>query len=492
MKVALLAGLAAGIPLCFVAIFCVFYRLYCKRDRREDNIILGQGRKLWRKSYEVVGSSHESLSIPKHAPKVVSKFVQDSPQLSSTSTSAHISPIEDQLCLTEDDDDDDNSSLSNYRTAPDELYSPECPSVESRDTIELISLSPVKTSYTSENRSDPYVKDIPPLQEHRRIPSIRVVDENKDVLFKLDAKPNSSHREKRREDKIPLNLPSSVIQGNRHHPCSRPGMIDVSILYKQTTCELFLKVNKAIDLPVKDLRNNTSSAFVKLYVLPSRRYNYTTNIVSKCLNPVFNESFAIGGLTLMEILQLTIQFLVIHHEPIHRNIMIGELSLPLVNYEFVDEELTLCQNLREHKPKPVLGELLVSVCHQPLASKLSVTVVQARNLPKISNYGIGDPYVKVELFFNSKRLCKKKTRTKKKTTNPRFVQLFTFDLEASYIALESLILVMTILVKDPGGCHEKIGQVVLSSLTGGSAFAQWNEVIQNPHVPIEKWQMIHE
>ncbi|CAB4020902.1 synaptotagmin-4-like isoform X2 [Paramuricea clavata] len=491
MKVALLAGLAAGIPLCFVGIVCVFYRLYCKRDRRKDNIILGQGRKLWRKSYEVVGSSHESLAIPKHAPKVVSKFVQDSPQLSSTSTSTHISALEDQLCLTEDDDDDDNSSLSNYRTAPDEVYSPECPSVESRDTIELISLSPVKASYSAENRSD-HIIDIPLPQEPRKIPSIRVMDENKDVLFKLDAKPNSLHSEKRREDKIPLHLPSSVIQRNRYHPCSSPGMIDVSILYKQTTCELFLKVNRAIDLPVKDLRNNTSSPFVKLYVLPSRRYNYATNIISKCLNPAFDDSFAIGGLTLMEILQLTIQFLVIHHEPIHRNIMIGELLLPLVNYEFVDEELTLCQPLREYKPQPVLGELLVSVCHQPLASKLSVTVVQARNLPKISNYGIGDPYVKVELFFNSKRLCKKKTRTKKKTTNPRFVQTFTFDLEASYIVLESLILVMTILVKDPGGCHEKVGQVVLSSLTAGSAFAQWNEVIQNPHVPIEKWQMIHE
>ena len=255
---------------------------------------------------------------------------------------------------------------------------------------------------------------------------------------------------------------------------------------------MYLQVNRGINLAVKDLRNNTSSPFVKLYVLPSRRYNYTTNTISKCLNPVFNESFAIGGLTLMEILQLTIQFLVVHHEPVHRNCMIGELLVPLVNYEFVDEEVTLCQNLREYKPQPVLGELLVSVCHQPLASKLSVTIVQARNLPKISNYGIGDPYVKVELFFNSKRLCKKKTRTKKKTTNPRFVQTFTFDLEASYIALESLILVMTVLVKDPGGCHEKVGQVVLSSLTAGSAFAQWNEVIQNPHVPVEKWQIIHE
>ena len=379
---ALLAGLAAGIPLCFVGIVCVFYRLYCKRNRRENNIILGRSRKLWRKSYEIVGSSHESLAIPKHAPKVVSKFVQDSPQLSSTSTSTRISPLEDQLCLTEDDDDDDNSSLSNYRTAPDELYSPDCPLVESTDTIELISLSPVKASYTAENHSTAHhIIDV--AQEPRKIPSIQVVDENKDVLFKLDAEPNSLQRGKRRDDKIPLHLPSSVIQGNRHHQYSSLGMIDVSILYKQTTCELFLKVrktqkiflffslvlffvilllcellnvfqvNRGIDFPVKDLRNNTSSPFVKLYVLPSRRYNYTTNTISKCLNPVFNESFAIGGLTLMEILQLTIQFLVVHHEPIHRNSMIGELVLPLVNYEFVDEELTLCQNLREYKPQPV-------------------------------------------------------------------------------------------------------------------------------------------
>ena len=263
---ALLAGLAAGIPLCFVGIVCVFYRLYCKRDRRQDNIILGKGRKLWRKSYEVVGSSHESLAIPKHAPKVVSKFVQDSPQLSSTSTSTRISPLEDQLCLTEDDDDDDNSSLSNYRTAPDELYSPECPLVDSRDTIELISLSPVKASCTAENHSTAdHIIDIP--QQPRKIPSIRVVDENKDVLFKLDAKPNSLQRGKRRDDKIPLHLSSSVIQGNKHHQYSSPGMIDVSILYKQTTCELFLKVKLEINLVLLQLNFFSCISFFAFYFI---------------------------------------------------------------------------------------------------------------------------------------------------------------------------------------------------------------------------------
>lgn len=37
----------------------------------------------------------------------------------------------------------------------------------------------------------------------------------------------------------------------------------------------------------------------------------------------------------------------------------------------------------------ILGELHLSVCHQPLSSKLSVTVLEARNLPKISSLNIG-------------------------------------------------------------------------------------------------------
>ena len=103
-----------------------------------------------------------------------------------------------------------------------------------------------------------------------------------------------------------------------------------------------------------------------------------------------------------------------------------------------------------------------------------------------------DPYVKVELFFNSRRIFKKKTRTKKRTTNPRFMQTFTFELQSPNVLLESVILVMTVLVLDPGGCHEKVGQVVLSSMTEGPAAAQWNEVFANPHIPIERWQMIYE
>ncbi|KAJ7360138.1 hypothetical protein OS493_018124 [Desmophyllum pertusum] len=140
----------------------------------------------------------------------------------------------------------------------------------------------------------------------------------------------------------------------------------------------------------------------------------------------------------------------------------------------------------------ILGELHMSVCHQPLSSKLSVTVLEARNLPKISSLNIGDPYVKVELFSASHRVAKKKTRVKKKTVNPKFAQTFTFDLGGKLL-LDHMTLMFTVLVQDSSGCHERIGQVVLSTAAGdGPEFDHWSQVICNPHCPIDQWHMIHE
>lgn len=103
-----------------------------------------------------------------------------------------------------------------------------------------------------------------------------------------------------------------------------------------------------------------------------------------------------------------------------------------------------------------------------------------------------DPYVKVELFSANRRVAKKKTRVKKKTVNPKFAQTFTFDLGGK-LALDHMTLMFTVLVQDSSGCHERIGQVVLSTAAGdGPEFDHWSQVICNPHCPIDQWHMIHE
>lgn len=103
-----------------------------------------------------------------------------------------------------------------------------------------------------------------------------------------------------------------------------------------------------------------------------------------------------------------------------------------------------------------------------------------------------DPYVKVELFSANRRVAKKKTRVKKKTVNPKFAQTFTFDLGGK-LPLDHMTLMFTVLVQDSSGCHERIGQVVLSTAAGdGPEFDHWSQVICNPHCPIDQWHMIHE
>merc|ERR1712203_121436 len=66
------------------------------------------------------------------------------------------------------------------------------------------------------------------------------------------------------------------------------------------------------------------------------------------------------------------------------------------------------------------GELLVSLCYQPAAGRVTVVVLKARNLPKMYITGMSDPYVKIYLLHKDQRISKKKTHVKKRTLNPVF------------------------------------------------------------------------
>lgn len=74
------------------------------------------------------------------------------------------------------------------------------------------------------------------------------------------------------------------------------------------------------------------------------------------------------------------------------------------------------------------GELLVSLCWQPINSRLKVVVLKAQNLPKMDVTGLADPYVKIYLLYNNQRIVKRKTQTKKRTLSPVFNESFIFDI----------------------------------------------------------------
>ncbi len=108
-----------------------------------------------------------------------------------------------------------------------------------------------------------------------------------------------------------------------------------------------------------------------------------------------------------------------------------------------------------------LGDICLSLRYVPTAGKLTVVVLEAKNLKKMDVGGLSgerrytdtshntdlksiqtlficstDPYVKIHLMQNGKRLKKKKTTIKKNTLNPYYNQSFSFEVPSEQIQVE--------------------------------------------------------
>lgn len=73
----------------------------------------------------------------------------------------------------------------------------------------------------------------------------------------------------------------------------------------------------------------------------------------------------------------------------------------------------------------------------PTAGKLTVVILEAKNLKKMDVGGLSDPYVKIVLMMNGKRLKKKKTSIKKCTLNPYYNESFAFEVPFEQIQVRN-------------------------------------------------------
>lgn len=94
-----------------------------------------------------------------------------------------------------------------------------------------------------------------------------------------------------------------------------------------------------------------------------------------------------------------------------------------------------------------LGDICFSLRYVPTAGKLTVVILEAKNLKKMDVGGLSDPYVKIALMQNGKRLKKKKTSIKKCTLNPYYNESFTFEVPFEQIQVRKRIyLIINILI----------------------------------------------
>uniref|UniRef100_A0A3B4BBB5 C2 domain-containing protein n=1 Tax=Periophthalmus magnuspinnatus TaxID=409849 RepID=A0A3B4BBB5_9GOBI len=281
--------------------------------------------------------------------------------------------------------------------------------------------------------------------------------------------------------------------GRRTNSCGRLHFI---LKFDFDLEQLIVKIHKAQDLPAKDF-SGTSDPYVKIYLLPDRKNKHQTKVHRKTLNPVFDEVF-LFPVAYAELSSRKLHFSVYDFDRFSRHDVIGQVV--------VDNFLDLADFPRETKLHPLffcryyndqilfkheeldnvdLGELMFSLCYLPTAGRLTITIIKARNLKAMDITGASDPYVKVSLMCEGRRLKKRKTSTKRNTLNPIYNEAIVFDVPPENI--DQISLLIAVMDYDRVGHNEVIGVCRVGSEAESLGRDHWNEMLTYPRKPVAHW-----
>uniref|UniRef100_A0A672PCD3 Synaptotagmin-7 n=1 Tax=Sinocyclocheilus grahami TaxID=75366 RepID=A0A672PCD3_SINGR len=250
--------------------------------------------------------------------------------------------------------------------------------------------------------------------------------------------------------------PGSEEEEHEGPVCEKLGRIQFSVGYSFQDSTLTVKILKGQDLPAKDF-SGTSDPFVKLYLLPDKKHKLETKVKRKNLNPHWNETFLFEGFPFEKVVQRTLYLQVLDYDRFSRNDPIGEVSIPLNKIDLAHmqtfwKELKPCSDGSGSR-----GDLLVTLCYNPTANTITVSIIKARNLKAMDIGGTSDPYVKVWLMNKDKRVEKKKTVVMKRCLNPVFNESFPFDVPTH--VLRETTIIITVMDKDRLSRNDVIGKV---------------------------------
>lgn len=305
------------------------------------------------------------------------------------------------------------------------------------------------------------------------------------------------------------------------------GQLVFKLRYKNDKNALIVSVVRCRDLPAKDPNVGSSDPYVKLQLLPDKQHKVKTRVLRKTRNPVYDEDFTFYGIAFNQLAGITLHFVVLSFDRYSRDDIIGEIFCALNGVDIAqaeNQQMALCREIQSRNLKirsQGRGELLLSLCWQPAAHRLTVVVLKARNLPKMDVTGLADPYVKIYLLCNGQRVAKKKTHVKKRTLSPVYNESFVFDVplqqaqgqtggsdgqgdgggngggvsktSSAAAGLEGVSLEFMLLDWDRVTKNEVIGRLDLGGTKcTGTALHHWNEVCNSPRRQIADWHKLRE
>ncbi|CAH1371657.1 unnamed protein product [Tenebrio molitor] len=211
------------------------------------------------------------------------------------------------------------------------------------------------------------------------------------------------------------------------------GRLHFRLKYDFDRSDLIVHLIEAHDLAGSD-QGGFNDPYVRLALCPevdSRKRQ--TTIRRNDPNPFFDQHFKFP-ISHEDLQSKSLILQVFDYDRFSRNDVIGEVRMSMDEFDVTSNIEVWGEITKNKKPPEELQEVLVSLSYLPSAERLTVVLLKARNLFLPQEKDSVDPFVKVYLLVNGKRIKKKKTAARKGSCNPVWNEALTFSLSASNIA----------------------------------------------------------
>ncbi|XP_069957119.1 synaptotagmin 1 isoform X7 [Cherax quadricarinatus] len=299
----------------------------------------------------------------------------------------------------------------------------------------------------------------------------------------------SAYKDKADMEELTENAEDMAEEGESKKSEEKLGRLNFKLEYDFNSNSLSVTAIQCEELPALDM-GGTSDPYVKVYLLPDKKKKFETKVHRKTLNPVFNETFTFK-VPYADIMSKTLVFGIYDFDRFSKHDQIGEVKIPLCQVDLaqtIEEWRDLVSVEGDGGQENKLGDICFSLRYVPTAGKLTVVILEAKNLKKMDVGGLSDPYVKICLIQNGKRLKKKKTSIKKCTLNPYYNESFSFEIPFEQI--QKVNLQVTVVDYDRIGTSEPIGRCVLGMNASGTELRHWSDMLASPRRPIAQWHTL--
>uniref|UniRef100_A0A1B6D1G6 C2 domain-containing protein n=2 Tax=Clastoptera arizonana TaxID=38151 RepID=A0A1B6D1G6_9HEMI len=206
-------------------------------------------------------------------------------------------------------------------------------------------------------------------------------------------------------------------------------------------------------------------------------------------NPFFDQQFKFP-VSHEDLQDKTLILQVFDYDRFSRNDVIGEVRVNMCDVD-VTSSIEIWGDITKHKKPPEeLQEILLSLSYLPSAERLTVVLLKARNLFCPQEKESIDPFVKVYLLSNGKRVKKKKTAARKCCSNPVWNEALTFNISSSNLSHSSVEICVMYQGNDLIGNPPLLGSCVIGPHEEGPGQEHWADMTQSPRKAVAMWHTL--